>query len=73
MDEQRTGRQLHRYRRRIAELTKAVNEACALIELGDQRLLAGDGPAGGRPPELSLEEWRRLYVTLDRARKTRAT
>lgn len=69
MDEQRVGRQLHRYRGRIAGLVSAINEACAIIELGDQRLLAGDGPAGGRPPEISLEEWRRMYVVLDRARK----
>jgi hypothetical protein len=36
-----------------------------------QRLLAADGPAGGRVPELTLAEWRRLYVLLDAARKAR--
>jgi hypothetical protein len=45
-----------------------LDVACALIELGDQRLLASDGPAGGQPPDLSLEEWRTLYKMLDRAR-----
>ena len=50
-------------------LREAVNAACAIIELGDQRLRASDGPAGGQPPDLSLAEWRRLYVTLDNARR----
>jgi hypothetical protein len=49
-------------------LLGAVNEACAIIELGDQRLLASDGDAGGQPPDLSLAEWRKLYVTLERVR-----
>lgn len=47
----------------------SLDEACAIIETGDQRLLASDGPAGGRPPALTLAEWRKLYVLLDRARK----
>lgn len=71
MDEQRAGRQLHRYRSRIAALTKAIDEACGIIEVGDQRLLVSDGPAGGQPPELSLAEWRKLYTVLDRARKAK--
>lgn len=50
-------------------LLDAINKACAIIELGDQRLLASDGPAGGQPPDLTLKEWRTLYVTLDNARK----
>ena len=69
MDEQRTGRQLHRARKRVAALTTAINEACEIIELGDQRLLAADGPAGGKPPDISLEEWKRMYRILDKARK----
>jgi hypothetical protein len=68
MDEQRTGRQLHRYRSRIAELTEAINIACGIIEVGDQRLLVSDGPASG-PPDISLAEWRRMYRVLDKARK----
>lgn len=47
----------------------AIQEACGIIELGDQRLLASDGPAGNQPPDLSLAEWRRLYGILDGARK----
>ena len=57
--------------RGIQRLSAAINKACGIIEMGDQRLLASDGPAGGRPPELSLAEWRELYVTLDNARKVK--
>lgn len=46
-----------------------VAEAAGIIEVGDQRLLASDGPAGGLPPDISLTEWRRLYVCLEEARK----
>jgi hypothetical protein len=53
----------------VEQIKEQLNIACAIIELGDQRLLAGDGPAGGQPPELSLAEWRKLYSTLDHARK----
>lgn len=50
-------------------LRAAINDACAIIETGDARLLAGDGPAGNQPPDLTLYEWRRLYVILDTARR----
>jgi hypothetical protein len=53
-------------------LERAIAAACAIIETGDQRLLAGDGPAGGQPPELSLAEWKEMYDALDRARTTAA-
>lgn len=52
----------------LVSIEKALNEACGIIEVGDQRLLAGDGPAGSLPPDISLAEWRRMYVVLDRAR-----
>lgn len=51
-------------------LRAAIEKACAIIERGDQRLLALDGPCGGEPPALTLAEWRELYVILDRARST---
>jgi hypothetical protein len=51
-----------------AAMRAAINAACAIIEMGDQRLLARDGDAYG-PPDLTLAEWRKLYVTLDKARK----
>ena len=42
--------------------------AIQIIETGDDRLLAADGPVGGQPPDISLEEWREMYVRLVRAR-----
>lgn len=51
------------------KLLDAINTACAIIETGDNRLMAADGPCGDQPPALSLAEWRQLYVTLDNARK----
>ena len=55
-----------------AALLKAINKACRIIERGDERLLGQDGPCGGLPPDLSLAEWREMYVTLDNARKANA-
>lgn len=49
-------------------MLNAIDKACRIIETGDERLLQSDGPAGGQPPELTLAEWRELYVTLDQAR-----
>lgn len=42
-----------------------MRAACQLIETGDQRLLAADGPAGNQPPDLSLTEWQELYAMLN--------
>lgn len=47
----------------------AVNRACDIIERGDRRLLASDGPAGNQPPDISLAEWRTLYRVLNTARE----
>ena len=49
-------------------LGKLVGECCAIIETGDQRLMAGDGPCGNQPPDISLAEWRKLYRNLERVR-----
>lgn len=49
------------------ELVKALRRCVDIIELGDQRLLASDGPAGGQPPDITLAEWRELYVKLTKA------
>lgn len=51
----------------------AINKACAIIETADERNLPNDGPAGGFPPQMSLAEWRKLYVTLNKARLTTPT
>lgn len=58
------------YRKRVAELQKAIRIACGIIEVGDQRLLASDGPLNGQPPDISLAEWRRLYQVLNRTRSS---
>lgn len=50
-------------------MRKALRQACEIIEMGDARLLASDGPAGNQPPDLTLDEWRQLYSILDMARK----
>jgi hypothetical protein len=46
-------------------LASAIHEACDIIETADARNLATDGPASGSPPQMSLTEWRRLYVVLE--------
>lgn len=46
-----------------------IERACQIIETADARLLSIDGPINGLPPDMSLSEWRRLYLYLDRARK----
>lgn len=53
----------------VEDMRKALTLACGMIEAGDDRLLASDGPAGGQPPDLTLAEWRTLYQLLDAARK----
>lgn len=55
--------------RKLTLAVKAIGTACGIIELGDQRLLANDGPAGGQPPAISLNEWKQLYRALDKARR----
>jgi hypothetical protein len=49
------------------EVVEALERACGIIETGNRRLMASDGPAGGQPPDISLREWRTMYVTLSRA------
>lgn len=53
---------------RVAFMRQAIESACAIIETGDNRLLASDGPAGNQPPAISLGEWRQMYETLNKAR-----
>ena len=54
---------------RVLKMESAINDACEIIEQGDLRLLASDGPAGGQPPDISLLEWRKMYRTLNAARR----
>lgn len=64
---------LRRYRNRVKALQKAIRTACEIIETGDQRLLANDGPCGGQPPDISLDEWRRMYRVLNATRNASST
>lgn len=48
----------------IKKINNYVDEACKIIECGDIRLMATDGPIGNLPPILSIKEWRRLYILL---------
>lgn len=52
---------------KLVEWDATIRSAVELIELGDQRLLAADGPAGKQAPDLSLAEWRKLYLLLTSA------
>lgn len=52
-------------------LRKDATVVCEMLELGDQRLLAGDGPAGGQRPDLSPEEWGKVYRACKRIAKMR--
>lgn len=47
---------------RIAELRGRLAAIADIIETGDQRLLAHDGPCGGLPPDIRLIEWRWMYL-----------
>ena len=48
--------------RRVARLLKKdARIVQRMLELGDDRLLAGDGPAGGQIPDLNPNEWSKVY------------
>ena len=47
---------------KLNELLQRLEEIASIIETGDQRLLATDGPCGDQPPNISLAEWRRMYL-----------
>lgn len=50
-------------RDKIKQLQEHAQEVARLLELGDQRLLAGDGPCGGQNAAVALspEESAKLY------------
>jgi fumarate hydratase class II len=56
-----------------AKVTSAATIVRELLDIGDQRLLAGDGPVWGIKPDLSATEWGRVYRAcgriIDAARK----
>jgi len=50
-----------RAQRKLAAAVKAAQTVRDLLELGDHRLLAADGPAGNQLPDLSPKEWGKVY------------
>jgi hypothetical protein len=54
----------------VRRLRDAVSDACGIIEIGDQRLLASDGPVNNMPPEITLAEWKEMYSVLNGTRST---
>lgn len=49
-------------RAEIEQLNARLNAIAEIIRVGDQRLLAADGPCGGQPPDISLGERYRMYL-----------
>jgi len=47
--------------RRMRACRRDAQTVARTLELGDQRLLASDGPAGGKLPDLSPDEWGKVY------------
>jgi hypothetical protein len=45
----------------VAQLRSDAEIVQRMLELGDARLLASDGPAGGQLPDLSPDEWSKVY------------
>lgn len=46
----------------MIERGRRLDAIAEILELGDRRLLASDGPAGEQPPDLTLDEFRRMYL-----------
>lgn len=49
------------YKNLVLACKKDADIVARLLELGDRRLCAGDGPVGGQPPDLDPEEWGKVY------------
>lgn len=56
-------------KRVIAAMRRDAAIVARMLELGDQRLLAADGPAGGKLPDLSPQEWGKVYRACTRIAK----
>jgi hypothetical protein len=50
-----------RYGSAIRQIRTHADKIMGLLDVGDERLLASDGPAGGKLPDLSPEEWGEVY------------
>ena len=55
---------------RVEVMRKNARIVCEMLELGDHRLTAMDGPIGkGTKPDLSAEEWGKVYRACRRIAK----
>jgi hypothetical protein len=54
---------------KIRACRKDAEIVSRMLELGDLRLMACDGPCGGRLPDLSPEEWGKVYRACKRLTK----
>ena len=45
----------------LRAMLERLEQIAEIIELGDSRVLAGDGPVAGLPPAINMGEWRRMY------------
>lgn len=55
--------------RKYSSMVRNAKTVCTMLELGDGRLLASDGPAGGQLPDLTPLEWGRVYRACQRIMK----
>ena len=53
----------------IKKLRRDAALVARMLELGDSRLLAADGPCGGQLPDLTPDEWGKVYRACKRIAK----
>ena len=57
------------YKNMVIGCRKDADIVTRMLELGDTRLIANDGPCGGQLPDLSPEEWGKVYRACQRISK----
>jgi uncharacterized protein YukE len=57
---------VRRMKRFLRDCRKDALTVTSLLELGDTRLMAMDGPCGGELPDLYPQEWARVYKAMRR-------
>jgi hypothetical protein len=53
----------------LAKLMRDAEIVRTLIDVGEQRLLASDGPIDHQLPDLTPGEWKRIYLACKRIAK----
>lgn len=59
--------EIRRLREQLRVAREKVARAAEIVETGDSRLMAVDGPCGGLPPDITLKEWREMYLCMSAA------